>query len=46
MQEIQKEISILKEILVDSVLTISERVAIRNQIGELQDKLALLSHED
>ena len=46
MQEIRKEISILRETLEDCVLTIAEKVAIRNQIGELQDKLARLSHED
>lgn len=46
MNEIRKEISILRETLEDSVLTIAEKVAIRNQIGELQDKLARLVHED
>jgi len=46
MNEIRKEISILRETLEDCVLTIAEKVAIRNQIGELQDKLARLSHED
>ncbi len=46
MQDILKEISILRETIEDCVLTIAEKVAIRNQIGELQDKLARLSHED
>jgi hypothetical protein len=46
MNEIRKEISILRETLEDCVLTIAEKVAIRNQIGELQDELSRLVHED
>ena len=45
MNEIRKEISILREILEDSILTIAEKVAIRNQIGELQDELSRLVHD-
>ena len=45
MNEIRKEISILRETLEDCVLTIAEKVAIRNQIGELQDELSRLAHE-
>ena len=37
-----QEISILHETLVDCVLTIADKVAIRNEIGDLQDKVALL----
>ena len=38
-----QEISILHETLVDCVLTIADKVAIRNEIGDLQDKVALLN---
>jgi len=37
-----KEISILRETLEDCDLTPADRVAIRNEIGDLQDKVALL----
>ena len=40
--EMLQEISILQETLVDCVLTIADKVAIRNEIGDLQDKVALL----
>jgi len=40
--EMLQEISILHETLVDCVLTIADKVAIRNEIGDLQDKVALL----
>jgi hypothetical protein len=38
--EIIDKISLLREILADSVLTSADLVAIRNEIGELQDELA------
>ncbi len=41
-----KEISILHETLKDCVLTIADRVAIRNEIGDLQDKVALLDFQE
>lgn len=37
-----KEISILHETLKDCVLSPADRVAIRNEIGDLQDRVALL----
>lgn len=37
-----KEISILHETLRDCVLTPADKVAIRNEIGDLQDRIALL----
>jgi len=40
--EMLKEISILHETLRDCVLTPADKVAIRNEIGDLQDKVALL----
>jgi len=40
--EMLKEISILHETLKDCVLTIADKVAIRNEIGDLQDRIALL----
>lgn len=40
--EMLKEISILRETLEDCDLTPADRVAIRNEIGDLQDKVALL----
>jgi hypothetical protein len=45
-QEIEIEISVLRETLVDSVLTIADKVAIRNEIGDLQDQLALLDFQE
>jgi len=44
--EMLKEISILQETLVDCVLTIADKVAIRNEIGDLQDKVALLDFQE
>ena len=44
--EMLQEISILHETLVDCVLTIADKVAIRNEIGDLQDKVALLDFRD
>ena len=41
-----KEISILRETLVDCELTIADKVAIRNEIGDLQDKVALLDFQN
>ena len=40
-----KEISILHETLVDCELTIADKVAIRNEIGDLQDRVALLDFQ-
>lgn len=37
-----KEISILHETLKDCVLSPADKVAIRNEIGDLQDRIALL----
>ena len=45
-EKIETQISILREVLADSILTSADLVAIRNQIGELQDELARLVHED
>ena len=44
--EILKEISILHETLKDCVLTIADKVAIRSEIGQLQDELLRLDHQD
>ncbi len=44
--EMLKEISILHETLKDCVLTIADKVAIRNDIGDLQDKVALLDFQN
>ncbi len=44
--EMLQEISILHETLVDCVLTIADKVAIRNEIGDLQDKVALLDFQE
>ena len=41
MIKIEKEISILREVLVDSFLTGEERQSIHRQIAELEDKLKL-----
>lgn len=43
--EMLKEISILHETLVDCELTIADKVAIRNEIGDLQDRVALLDFQ-
>ena len=44
--EMLKEISILHETLKDCVLTIADKVAIRNEIGYLQDRVALLDFQN
>ena len=44
--EMLKEISILHETLKDCVLTTADRIAIRNEIGDLQDRVALLDFQD
>ena len=45
-QEIEIEISVLRETLVDCELTIADKVALRNEIGDLQDQLSLLDFRD
>lgn len=40
------KISLLREVLADSVLTSADRVAIRNEMGDLQDKVSLLDFEE
>jgi|GEM_PF-2331871 hypothetical protein len=44
--EMQKEIIDLHKALKECILTDSQRVAIRNEIGELEDQIALLEFED
>lgn len=44
--EMLNKISLLREVLADSVLTSADRVAIRNEIGDLQDRVALLDFEE
>jgi hypothetical protein len=44
--EMLNKISLLREVLADSVLTSADRVAIRNEIGDLQDKVSLLDFEE
>jgi hypothetical protein len=44
--EMLDKISLLREVLADSVLTSADRVAIRNEIGDLQDQVALLDFEE
>ena len=39
------KISLLREVLADSVLTSADLVAIRNEIGDLQDRVALLDFQ-
>ena len=41
-----KEISILHETLKDCVLSPADKVAIRNEIGDLQDRVALLDFQE
>ena len=41
-----KEILMLQEALKECILSDSQRVAIRNEIGELQDQVALIEFED
>ena len=45
-EQMLKEISILHETFKDCVLTPADRVAIRNKIGDLQDKVALLDFQE
>lgn len=40
------QISLLREVLADSVLTSADLVAIRNEIGDLQDRVALLDFQE
>ena len=40
------KISLLREVLADSVLTSADLVAIRNEIGDLQDRIALLDFQE
>ena len=44
--EMLKEISILHETLKDCVLTPADRVAIRNEIGDLQDRVSVLDFQE
>ena len=44
--EMLNKISLLREVLADSVLTSADRVAIRNEMGDLQDKVALLDFQE
>lgn len=44
--EMLNKISLLREVLADSVLTSADRVAIRNEIGDLQDRVALLDFQE
>mgnify|MGYP003325698851 FL=1 len=44
--EMLNKISLLREVLEDSVLTSADLVAIRNEIGDLQDKVALLDFQE
>ena len=43
--EMLKQISILHETLQDCVLSPADKVAIRNEIGDLQDRVALLDFQ-
>ena len=45
-KEMQKEILELHKALKECILTDSQRVAIRNEIGELEDQVALLDFEE
>ena len=45
-KEMLKEILMLQETLKECILSDSQRVAIRNEIGELQDQVALIEFED
>ena len=40
------KISLLREVLADSVLSSADLVAIRNEIGDLQDRIALLDFQE
>jgi hypothetical protein len=45
-KEMLKEILMLQEALKECILSDSQRVVIRNEIGELQDQVALIEFED
>jgi len=49
-QEIRKEIITLYKVLEECILTSSQRVSIKNEIGYLEDKLSLIDflpqHDD
>ena len=44
--EMQNEIIALHKTLKECILTDSQRVAIRNEIGELEDQISLLEFQD
>jgi hypothetical protein len=44
--EIQKEIVELRNVLKECILTDSQKVSIRNEIGELEDELSLLDFQE
>lgn len=44
--EMLNKISLLREVLADSILTSADLVAIRNEIGDLQDRIALLDFQE
>lgn len=44
--EIQKEIVELHNVLKECILTDSQKVSIRNEIGQLQDELSLLDFQE
>jgi len=44
--EMLNRISLLREIIADSVLTSADLVAYRNEIGDLQDRLSLLDFQE
>lgn len=44
--EMLNKISLLREVLEDSVLTSADLVAIRNEIGDLQDRISLLDFQE
>ena len=41
-EQLLQKISVLHETLKDCILTPADKVAIRNEIGDLEDKVALL----
>lgn len=45
-QEIKNEIVTLHKVLKEAILTTSQRAAIKNEIGELQDELIKREHID
>lgn len=44
--EIQKEIVELHNVLKECILTDSQKVSIRNEIGQLEDELSLLDFQE